>query len=199
MATATITPGYYKTGPGKIYMAPLGSTVPTFAATSSVWSHSIDAAWLPLGSTKSGCEFSFGTETSEVDAAESFYPVLTVTTKLTAKVAVELQEVTKRNLQFALNGGTWATSGATTTLVNTYSPPLVGADVRSMFMWVSGDDDEAVIFYKVAQTGEMKIKRSKGADNATFACDFTAEMPASGVATVPWKAFYAGVGLGAAL
>lgn len=159
-------------GPGTLKIAPLGSTEPTDLSTA--W----DAAWVDLGYTAEGSEFSYEVSTEPVDVAEEFEPIRIMTTGRSAAVSFALAELTAANLKRALNGGT-ITSG--TGLV-TFEPPAVGEEVRVMLGFESEDGEERWVYRQCFQMGSLTIARRKAPDKATLPVEFGLEKP-SGAAS----------------
>lgn len=167
---------------GYLFHGDLGSSLPTNTVASSVFSDdwSVLAGWRLLGITKEGSEFSYAIDTDNITAAEYFDPLSVVTTGRTVQMKFELQIINGKTIQRMLNGGTLTPSGAGATLLNTYTPPTPGSEVRCMIGWESQDNTERLVFEQAFQTGSLTIARKKGADNATLPVEFTAEVPASG-------------------
>ncbi len=200
MAAPTLlkNPTQVKTGPGQIFVAPLGTTVPTFAATASKFSNAW-TGWLPIGYTDEGLTFAVGRTVEDITVAEELEPIRKVTTGRTARVSFAASGVNENNISIAMNGGSWSTvSGATTTLVRKYSPPELGDEVRCMLGYLSEDLDEAYLFYQTFQTAEATITRGRGTQKASLSgLQFDVEIPDPAVSTVPWNWFTAGAAFAA--
>lgn len=156
-------------GPGKLFVAPLGSTEPTDLTTA--W----DAAWIPIGYTKDGSTFSMQLASAQVEVAEELAPIKIVVTGRTATIAFNMSQLTAKNLKTSLNGGT-ITSGSG---IVTFDPPTVGQEVRVMLGWEADAADERWIYRQCIQTGNTQIQRQKGANNAEIAVTFSLEKPTS--------------------
>lgn len=189
MASVTITPGAIKTGPGVLYYAPLGSTIPTPTVTASKISASW-TSWVQVGATDSGMTYTENIDTESIKVAESAYPIRVVTTAKTGSIKTQLAQITDSNWKLACNGGTLTTTGATTTKLNSYVPPLVGSEVRVMLGWVSLDDDEMIVWPQVFNTGSLEITRGKLADMATIPLEFSVEI--STVQATPYTRWTSG-------
>jgi hypothetical protein len=179
-------------GPGIILMSPLASTLPTFASTASIFSNTWDAAWIPVGYTDTGFQLDYTLTTVDIDVAESLRPVDVVATKDEVHVKFTMLQTNKFNIKAAFNGGTWTVTGATTTQVSKYSPPLLGANQSFMLGWLSQARDEAVLVYKVFQSGSLSIQRAKAGTKALLACDFRAVQPDPLVSADQWNWYIAG-------
>jgi hypothetical protein len=160
-------------GPGKLYIAPLGTTEVADLATD--WG-SVSAAWVLLGYTDTGSEFKYALATSPVDVAEELDPISNQTTGRTSTVSFALAEVTATHLKYAMNGGTITTGSGFVT----FEPPDLGTEVRVMLGFESEDGTERWVWRQCFQTGDTTMTRAKGAAKTTIACQFTLEKPTTG-------------------
>jgi hypothetical protein len=90
-----------------------------------------------------------------------------------------------------MNGGGNVSTGATTTKITTYTPPLVGAEVRVMLAFVDNLDTEALVWPQVFNVGSVEYVRGTYETKAGLSFEFNAEIPASGYVT-PYKRFTTG-------
>ena len=191
MPVGTVNPLAIKTGPGKIYYAPLATAIPTFTAAASVvtgtWT-----SWLAVGSTDEGLTYNESTDTENITVAESLYPISVVTTGKTGTVSFSMAEISSSNWKLAANGGTVTITGATTTLLHTYVPPLVGAEVRVMMGFHSYDGTEVIVWPQVFNSGGFETPRSTVAEKAVLPVTFSVELPDPAVLTTPYKRWVAG-------
>ena len=193
MAVASINPLKFKTGPGLIRYAPLGTTIPTFTAVASKvvatpsWTN-----WIAVGSTDEGMTYNESTDTDNVTAAESAYPVKIVTTGKAGTVAFSMNEIDDLNWKLACNGGTITTTGASTTKINKFIPPLVGQEVRVMLAFQGADDDEVIIWPQVFNSGGFETARSTLAAKGMLPVSFGVELPDPAVLTTPYERFTTG-------
>jgi len=165
-----------KVGPGKLYIAELGTDEPVDLTT--VW----DAEWIAAGWTDEGHTFTQSPSVDPIEVAELKSPVKYYTGSIEYSLEFALAEITARNLQIALNGGTITTG----TGIKTFQPPAGNAEaVRIMIGWESDSADERWVFRKCFQSGDSAIARQKGPAKATIPMTFNLEIP-SGV-TLPWK------------
>lgn len=184
-------------GPGLILAAVYSPTLtlPTFAATASVFTNDWDAAWTPIGLTDTGFQMDFTTATTTIEAAELQLPVATVVTSKTASLKFSMMQDNKFNLARAMNGGTFTVTGSAGTKVTKYSPPVIGGELRTAIAWISSMQDESIIVYKTFQTGSLSIQRQKLGTKWVLACDFAMEQPDQSLSTDPWNRYYAGTKL----
>lgn len=190
MAVATITSASIQSGPGRIYYAPLGTAIPAITAAASkiaaTWT-----SWVQVGSTEEGVTYTESADTADITVAESLYPIRTVVTGKSSRIAFTMAEITDLNWALATNGGTNTVTGTGATKLTTFTPPLVGAEVRVMLAFVDNLDTEAIVWPQVFNVGSMEYTRGTYETKATLSVEFNAEIPATGYVT-PYKRFTAG-------
>lgn len=193
MATAPINPALLLRGPGIFYSADLGSAEPSHTVAAGKFSAAPwGGAWLPVGSTDDGHEFSDSADFDGIQVAESYYDLQTVTTGRTASWTCSLAEINKTNLRLSLNGGTVTNvSTLAGTEMSTITPPTVGNEVGKMIGWQSEDDTVRLIGYSALQVGALGVTFRKGADKATLSLEWRLNKPTVGD---PYKVFLAGAG-----
>lgn len=157
-------------GPGQLRIAALGSSEPVDLATA--W----PAAWVPLGYTEEGSEFSYELATEPVEVAEEIDAISTVTTGRNITVAFASAEPTVENLKTALNGGTITTGVG----IVTFEPPDLGTETRVMIGFETEDAKARYVWRQCFQTGTVSVQRRKGAAKATLPMEFAVEKPAAG-------------------
>jgi hypothetical protein len=193
LSGATTTMTYAKISANVVSGVATGTVVSMKAGgtvAGGVFTDAWPAAWIPVGVTKSGHEFSYSLKTGNIEAAEFLLPLKIVSTSAESKISFECMEFTARNFASALNGGTVTTvSGTGATLLTEVTPPDVGAEVRQMFGWEAEDSTERLFALQCLQTGDVKTKAAKGTDNATITFDMGLEQPSIGK---PFRRFYAG-------
>lgn len=188
MPAVTVPKNAIATGAGYMYLAPLGTSLPTNTVVGSVFTDTWPAGWNLFGVTTNGSEFTYTLTTDIIDSAEYFDPLAIVTTARAAQWVLELEQLSATMVKNALNGGSLSTTGATTTLLSTYTPPAPGAEVRTMIGWESQDNTERMVMEQALQAGAVKITRAKGSANATLPLEYHAELPASGFPFRYWSA-----------
>lgn len=177
-------------GAGYLYKAPLGSTLPLNTVVASKFTDTWQVAWIPVGITREGNEFSYQVNTDTVEAAEYLDPLRIVSTGRSIGVSFEMLQIHLGNFKLGYNGGTQTVvSGTTTTQVTSLTPPVVGGETRTMLGWESEDTTERWVWYQCFQTGQITVGRHKGAANAGIPVDFGVEQPTSGA---PFIQFIAG-------
>ena len=189
MPAATVPKNALATGPGYLYIAPLGTALPTNTVVGSVFTDAWPGGWILLGITRQGHEFDYTISTSNIEAAEYFDPLQIVTDSRVAVLKAELMQVHATNMKNALNGGTLSVTGSGTTQLNTYTPPAPGSEVRQMLGWEATDNTERLVMEQAFQVGSLAIQRQKGSANAGLPVEYQAELPASGF---PFRYYTAG-------
>lgn len=178
-------PRNVRVDPGRLYIAPLGSVEP--ADFEAAW----DDAWSPIGYTDAGPEFVMEQTFERIRVAEELDPIRTMQTERNTMVNFAMAEITARNLQIALNGGTIPTPGGG---VITFEPPPAGDVTRAMLGWDSEDGLERWVFRKVISTGNITIPRRRAPDKAVIPVSFEVELPdldEHGDRVAPWIMFHA--------
>lgn len=191
MAAPQIQPGQIKTGPGLIRYAPLGTAIPTFTAASSkvtgTWT-----SWVEAGATEEGLTYTESVDTEDIRVAESLYPVRTVTTGKTSRVAFTMSHVSDLNWKLAMNGGTITVTGTGATKLSAYVPPLLGSEVRVMLGFHSLDEDEVIVWPQVFNVGSVETGRAALETKHGLPVEFNAELPDPAVMTTPYKRWTSG-------
>jgi hypothetical protein len=190
VAVPTITPAAIQTGPGRIYYAPLGTTIPTFTAAASIFSPTW-TSWLDAGPTDAGMTYTEATETADIRVAESKYPVRVVTTGKSSRVSFTANHITDLVWKLAMNGGSTTVTGAGVTKMVEYAPPLADAEVRVMLAFQSNGNDEILVFPQCFNVGNVEYVRGDFETKAGLSMEFNAEIPSTGY-TTPYKRFTAG-------
>lgn len=166
-------------GPGRLYVAPLGTTEPASCSAA------LPSAWRAVGYTEDGSAFSTTLTNSEVDVAEEVDPILYVLSKRANTLALSMAEMTRANLALALGTGANAATDATT-----YEPPDPGSEVAVMIVWDKLDTPGATnvrwLFRQCKAGGTINIPRRKSPAKALMAVTFSLEKPAS---SAPFKVF----------
>ena len=191
MTLSTATPNIL-TDPGFLLIAPLGSTVPTNTVAGGVFTDSWDVAWLPLGATEDGSEFSYQTTVQPIQVAEFFDPISYRTTDRAGNISFSLANFGASNYHRALNGGASAvapTSGSSATALYTVAPTSPGSEVRVMIGWESLDHTARLVAYQCFSGGDVKAAFKKAPSKAVIPCQFNFEVPSSGT---PFNWFFAG-------
>lgn len=168
-------PEFVKYGPGKLYIAPVGSTEPT--DLTAAW----NAAWILAGYTDAGHTFTYTPSYENIEVAETLLPIAKVAAGQEMTVEFALAEVTARNVQIALNGATITASGTGPTSIDKVEPLAFGAaEPRVAIGWQSDSGDERWVYRRCLQTGASAIARQRGAAKSTIPLSFSLETPSGG-------------------
>jgi hypothetical protein len=167
---------------GYLFWAPLASAEPTNTVAGSKFTDAWPGAWLSLGATESGSDFSYDIKVEPMLVAE-FYDVIAYRiTERTGSMAFNMTNWALTNIKYAMNGGALTVvSGAGATQLNKYTPPAVGAEVRAMIGWESLDSTARLICYQTLSGGTIKTSFNKAPKYATLAAQFNFEIPATGI------------------
>lgn len=178
MPAITVPVPKLDTDPGFLYYAPLGTALPTGTVAGSVFSDTWPVAWVPIGATEEGHNFTWTTSTEPIEAAEFLEPLKYVTTGRSGSIAFASTNIDALMVKLAMNGGTLTTTGTGATAKTVYTPPAMGAEVRVMIGWESQDATQRLIARQCFNTGSVSIARRKGAAKATIPVEFALEVPA---------------------
>lgn len=174
---------------GFLLWAPLGTALPANTVVGSVFTDAWPAAWIPLGRTAAGTKIEDTGTTADLESAEDFYALDTLTTKRAATVSFNLLNFTAGNLQKALNGAVSTVTGSTTTLLTQISAPNPVNEVSSMIGWEALDGTVRWVGYKLRNSGNLSIQMAKAPNMAQIPWTATLAKPAT---TQPYDWFFAG-------
>ena len=187
---STATP-FVLTDPGYLFIAPLASTLPTNTVSGSEFTDSWPAAWLSLGATEDGSQFSYSSTVEPITVAEFFDPISYRTTQRAGSIAFNLVDFTLSNYRRAVNGGVaalTATSGTGATTLSTLEPPEPGSEVRCMIGWESLDNTVRFVARQCIQGGEIASAFKKAPALAAIPCTFNIEKPDAAQPWILWGA-----------
>lgn len=193
MPPAVATPNLL-VDPGFLWIAPLATAAPTNTVTAGKFSDTVAAAWLPLGATTEGSNFSYSTTVEPARVAEFFDPVKYFTTERMGSIAFNLANWTLSNYRRAMNGGVAAltATGTSGQELTTLEPPDPGSEVRCMLLWESTDATVRLMLRQTIQGGEIASAFNKAPNIAAIPCTFNMEIPVG--STKPWIMWGAGTG-----
>lgn len=158
-----------RVGPGRLFLAPLGTAEPTDLSTP--WGQD----WVELGYTDVGTVFQFNNTFEDVMVAEELEAIRTLQTARQINITFALAEITAQNMQRAFNGGTVDTAGG----VVTFEPPDAGDYTSVMIGWESDDGLERWVFRNCTNTGTIDMARQKAPAKATIPVSFRVNKPAN--------------------
>jgi hypothetical protein len=181
------------TDPGMLWIAALGTADPTNTVAGSKFTDDPAVAFIPLGATEDGTNFSYQTNVAAVTVAEFFDPIKYATTDRSGSIAFNLTNIALSNYQRALNGGIAALtpiSGTGATALYKVEPPAPGAEVRAMILWESTDATIRILCRQTIQGGTISSAFRKAPDKAVIPCTFNMEIPVG--ASAPFTMWGAG-------
>lgn len=182
------------TNAGYLFTAPLGSTLPSNTVAGSVFTDAWPVAWVPLGATDDGSEFSYSTKIEAINVAEFFDPIAYATTERSGSIAFNLANFCLTNWSIAMNGAPLTVvSGTGATQLNKVEPGAVGTETRRMLGYESLDNTFRIVMYQVVNGSEIKSAFKKAPAIATIPVQFQFELPTSGI---PFSMFSAGTARG---
>jgi len=156
---------------GKVWVAPIGTTAPTNAATA------MPAGWTDLGYvSEDGATFTEGKDITDIGAWQSFYPIRYIVNSRLVTVAFALRQWNNATVQFAL-GGTIASNSAEWT----YTPPAPEVlDLRQLALeWFDSTKSYRLYIRRglVTENVETQLVRT---DSAALPITFSAMDPGGG-------------------
>lgn len=166
-------------GPGRLYVASIGTSEPTTASAA------MPSAWRAIGYTEQGTGFTTETTSEPVEVAEELDPIRYVNTRRLSSIAFEMAETTRRNLALALNAGANEANDGTA-----FEPVEPDDEVRVMIVWDSdetpGADNRRWLFRQAYQSGQIQMGNRKAPQKRLIGVNFRLEKP-DGLA--PYKIF----------
>jgi len=173
--------------PGYLFWAPPATAEPVNTVVASKFTDAWPVAWISLGATQDGSEFSWQSPVEAVYAAEFLNPLVYVPGEQTGSFGFALMDYTLGNLKKAMNGGSLTVvSGTAGTELNKFTPPTPDQLTRSMIGWESLDGTLRFIGYQMLNGGEMTTAHKKGTDVGLIPFEFNFEQPAAGF---PWAMY----------
>lgn len=163
---------------GDIYVAPVGTTLPTdpTAALAGGWSGALGYI------TEEGVSWAPNFEINQIPAWQSFYPVRTLVTARNITVGFALMQWNTPSLVLAFGGGEVTEPSNN---VFRYSPPDASElDERALIVeWADGDKNYRLVVPKglVSDLGESQLARTEA---AVLPITFTINAPPAG--EDPW-------------
>lgn len=166
-----------QTGPGRLYIAPIGTTEPTSASAA------LPSAWSPVGYTDQGHEFATDITSEAIEVAEELDPIRYENTRRISRVTFSMAEATQRNLAMALGSGASTANDGTA-----LEPPTAGSEVGVMIVWDSEEDPTTTgnvrwIYRQAKPSGTITVGHGKAPAKALIPVTFNLEKP-TGLAPV---------------
>jgi hypothetical protein len=177
--TPVATPNLIR-DPGYLFWAPVGSTEPSHVAAASKFTDAWPVAWIPLGATQEGTQFTWNSPLEPIYAAEFLNPITYAPAEQSGNIAFGLLDFTLNSLKRAMNGGAISVvSGTGATEVSKFEAPEPADIVRCMIGWESLDNSIRIIGRQCLNAGEVNAAFRKGTDVGIIPCEFNFERPVS--------------------
>lgn len=192
MANVTLPAANLMVDAGFLLWAPLGTALPANTVIGGAFTDQWPAAWIPLGPTSGGSKVEDNATTSDLESAESYYPLDSRTTKRAAQVSFNLLNFTASNLSRSLNGATTTVTGTTTTTLTQVDAPNPSQEVPCMIGWESLDSTVRWIGRQVRNSGNMSVAFNKAPNMADIA--WTGIVVKGTQTAPPYSWFLAGTG-----
>lgn len=173
------TPSNVDLGPGRLYVAPLGTAEPTSCSAA------LPSAWSPIGYTEEGSALSWEFTSEGIEVAEEYEPILFEQTRFVTKLMFNMAESTRRNLALALGLGVQPNNSAI------ISPPAPGQVVPVMFVWDSEEVPAAtnrrLIVRRATPSSSTELARRKAPAKTLIPVSFDLARPSESLAS--WSIF----------
>lgn len=164
------TPGNVDLGPGRLYVAPLGTTEPASASAT------LDAAFWAVGYTEDGTTVDTAITSEAIEVAEELDPIGYEQTQRKTTVSFQMAEATKKRLALSLGSGAGQVDNAAG-----YEFPDAGDVVGVMLVWDSEETPSATnrrwIFRKCTPSGSVSVSRRKAPQKALLPAVFDCAKP----------------------
>lgn len=157
-------------GPGRLYVAALGTAEPTNASAA------LPSAWSSIGYTEEGSAFAVELSSEPIEVAEELDPIRWLNTRRVASLTIAMAETTRRNLYLSLGGGAGLTNVA-----GSMTLPVPGAEVAVMMVWDFEDTPTATntryLFRQVKPSGTIELANRKAPTKRLIGVTFNLEKP----------------------
>lgn len=158
-------------GPGRLWVAPIGTAAPTSASAAP------GAGWWPLGYTEEGTTVDIELTMDPIEVAEELDPVDYANSARSVKFNVALAEVTRKRMALALSlGAAYVDNAAVLDM-----PSAGTAPVGVALIWDSAEDATDLALKnkrwyvpKVMPMGTVSIARKKSPDKSTLPLELSA-------------------------
>lgn len=171
------TPGNVDLGPGRLYVAPVGTAEPTNVSAA------VPSAWKVIGYTEEGSEFQFETTTEGIPVAEEIDPIRYLATARRTAVVFNMVEATISRLALALGAGASVVDNAAL-----FEFPSPDAQVDVMILWDKLDTPSALnrryLFRQCRPSGAITIGNRKAPAKRGIAVQFDCSLPTGATSPV---------------
>lgn len=158
-------------GVGRLYMAPIGTTEPVSSSAA------LPSAWIPIGYTDQGHEFTTDITQEPIEVAEEVDPIRYENTRRISSVTFEMAQATRSRLAMVLGRGAVEADSAAG-----LEPPTAGAEVGVMLVWDSDEDPTTSanvrwIYRQAKPSGSVTIAHRKSPQKVLIPVTFNLEKP----------------------
>lgn len=156
-------------GPGRLWVAPVGTTTPTSASAA------LDAEFWPIGYTEEGTTVTIEATAEEIMVAEELDPVRYVNSARSITIELAMVEMTRKRLALSTGlGGAYVDSAA---VINAFD---ITTDENTPVSLVWDSEETAAgnsqnvrwVFPKAYQTGAVSVARQKAPAKSTLPVEF---------------------------
>ena len=157
-------------GPGRLWVAPVGTTAPVSASAA------LDTAFWALGYTEDGTTVDIDITMEGIEVAEEIDPVLFATSARSVKFTMALAEVTRKRMALALALGTaYVDNAAALAMPSADTAPVGMALVWDSNETATGDATNRRWYVpKVLPMGTISVARQKSPNKSTLPLELNA-------------------------
>lgn len=157
-------------GPGRLYMAPLGTSEPTSASATLP-----SANWIAIGYTEDGTDMTIDRTNDEIMVAEEMYAIRIVNSATKISLKTVLAEPTLRNLNAALGGGSGGSNTATSLdIPATLTGIMLVHDSEES---PTSATNRRILFRECYPTGAVSMPFKKSPNKTTIDVEWMAVLP----------------------
>jgi len=159
-----------KLGPGRVWIAPIGTAAPTSASSAP------DPAFWALGYTEEGTTISIEYTAEAIEVAEELDPIDYVNTARAVTLSLSAAEVTRKRMAVAVSlGAEYADNAAVLDLPDA-DQPQVGVAVIWDSAETAAGNDQNIRWYipKLLPAGTLEIARQKAPNKALLPMELNA-------------------------
>lgn len=157
-------------GPGRVWIAPVGTAAPTSASAA------LDVAWWALGYTEEGTTIDIEYTSEAIEVAEELDPIDYVNTARAVTLNLQAAEVTRRRLAVTLSLGAEEPDGAQVLDLPDGAATQVGVAIVWDSEETAAGNDQNKRWYipKVLPAGTVSIARQKAPNKALLPMELNA-------------------------
>lgn len=169
-------PANLTTGPGTLWVADYGATLPTARNTA------LGSGWVSIGYTEEGNAFTMERTLEGMYVAEERRAVKQYVTEIKEMVVFSMAEATNINLTLALNGGLIQSTDPGYDEEAAITAPTVGNEQRISIVF-DADSGARWVYKKCINNGSTELARRKAPEKTLIPVEFMLEIPNDNSAT----------------